>query len=177
MTKTQDTPSTAIAIRSSSDLEQVAELSQILLGNQDLPDVAEDPEQISREIVAQILAAETDEDLQMNQAEGWRDLLGVPIELHGFRWRPSQYDGSDSGSTPAPLFFIVFGTRMDTGESVVLTTGGWNVLAQLVNLARRGRLVGATWKMEQATTPTARGYHPLWLVKVADPPATTAPAA
>lgn len=156
--------STAIALRSSTDLAQIAELEEILLGNAEVPaDVVEDPEVVAREIVARILAAESDAELeQFGGAIGWRDLEGVPIRIKNFRWRPSTFEQG------APVFFVVQGFRLDTGEAVVLTTGSLNVLAQLANMAKRGTLVDAVRCLVQSEKPTKAGYHPLWLVTPED---------
>lgn len=147
-----------LAVRKSTDVAQLDELESILLGDAELPDVVDDPAEISREIMAQLLAAESDEELeQVGSATGWRELPGVPMELHGFRWRPSSYEEG------APVFFVVNATRLDTGERVVLTTGSGNILAQLCNMARRGTLTGAVRALEIADTPTKQGFRPNWL--------------
>ena len=147
-----------IVVRKSTDLAQVEELEQILLGEKGVPEVADDPAEIQKEIMAQLLSAESDEELeQVGNATGWRDLLGVPIEIKGFRWRPSTFE---EGS---PVFFVVTGTRLDTGQMVALTTGSGNVLAQLTNMAKRNTLVGAVRMAEQADTPTKSGFRPYWL--------------
>lgn len=164
MAKTQTTD---IAVRTSTDLvadaDVLLELERVLVSNERVEPADDDPDKMAAEIVAQILAAESDEQLaamQGGNAIGWRDLLDVPIELLGFRWRPSDYDEG------ASLYFVVFGTRLDTGEGVVLTTGSRNIMAQLVNRAKRGALSGAVVKATQAEKATQRGFHPLWLVSV-----------
>lgn len=147
-----------VAVRKSTDVAQLDELERVLLGDAELPDVVDDPAEISREIMAQLLAAESDEELEaVGSATGWRELAGVPMELHGFRWRPSSYEEG------APIFFVVNATRLDTGERVVLTTGSGNILAQLCNMARRGTLVGAIRALEVSDTPTRQGFRPNWL--------------
>lgn len=152
------TGSQEIAVRKSSDLAAVTELEQILLGEKEVPEVVDDPAEISREIIAQLLAAESDEELeQVGAATGWRDLAGVPVQIDNFRWRPSAFEEG------APVFFVVTGTRLDTGERVVLTTGSGNVLAQLANMAKRGTLAGAVRQVEIADTPTKSGFRPYWL--------------
>ena len=149
---------TEIAVRKSSDLAALDELEGILLGEKDVPEIVDDPAEIQREIMAQLLAAESDEELeQVGNATGWRELAGVPMELHGFRFRPSTYEEG------APVFFVVDATRLDTGERVVLTTGSGNILAQLTNMARRGTLTGAVRMLEIADTPTKQGFRPNWL--------------
>jgi len=158
-----------IAVRKSTDIAQLDELEKILLGDADLPDVVDDPAEISREIMAQLLAAESDEELEaVGQATGWRELPGVPMELHGFRWRPSSYEEG------APVFFVVNATRLDTGERVVLTTGSGNILAQLCNMARRNTLVGAVRALEVADQPTKQGFRPNWLRTPTDTMVTAA---
>lgn len=148
----------AIAVRKSTDVAQLDELEQMLLGTKDVPDVVDDPAEIQREIMAQLLDAKSDEELELvGQATGWRELPGVPMELHGFRWRPSTYE---EGS---PLFFVVDAVRLDTGQRVALTTGSGNILAQLTNMARRGTLVGSIRALEIADTQTKQGFRPNWL--------------
>lgn len=149
---------TEIAVRKSTDIAALDELEKILLGETDVPEVVDDPAQISKEIMAQLLAAESDEELeQVGSATGWRELPGVPMELHGFRFRPSSYEEG------APVFFVVDATNLVTGERMVLTTGSGNILAQLTNMARRGTLVGAIRCLEIADTPTRQGFRPNWL--------------
>lgn len=135
------------------------ELQAILMDELEPPEVSTDPEAISREIMLQILTAETDEAmLAVGSATSWQDLLGIPVEIHSFHWRPSRYD---QGSK---VFFVVTAIRLDTGENVILTTSGTNVLAMLINLARRNRFP-SVWKLVEAEKETANGYKPLWLVK------------
>ena len=158
--------SQALVVRSSTDLAQVEELERILLGSADIPEVVSDPAQVSREIMAQLLAAESDEELeQMGAAIGWRELEGVPVEIKGFNWRPSTFEEGGGHR----VFFVVRGTRLDTGENVVLTTGAGNVLAQLANMAKRGTLVGAVRAIHRAEKPTSNGYYPLWLTTPTQP--------
>ncbi len=178
MATTQNTPSVELVTRSSSDVAQLDELKRILLSNEPVENVVEDdPEAISREIVLQLLSAESDAELEaVGAATGWRELLRVPVQIRGFRWRPSAFQDEEGGSS---VFFVVQATRLDTGEAVILTTGSRNALAQLCNMAQRGTLEGAVRMMVQSEKPTARGYHPLWLVT---PPeyreaVTAAPAA
>lgn len=159
--------STDLAVRSSTDLasndEVLADLERILVSNEKVEPATDDPDAMAAEIVAQILSAGSDDELDAisgGQAIGWRDLLGVPVELLGFRWRPSDYDEGSS------LYFVVFGNRLDDGSGVVLTTGSRNIMAQLVNRAKRGVLSGAVVMAVEAEKPTARGFKPLHLRSV-----------
>lgn len=150
---------TDLIVRSSSDIAQLNELERILLTDETV-EVVDDPALMAKEIVAQLLGAETDEELEsFGEAIGWRDLQGVPIEIHGFRWRPSEFQGEGGAS----VFFVVEGTRLDDGDRVVLTTGSRNVLAQLTNLAKRGRIPGAIRMITKADKATKQGFYPLWL--------------
>lgn len=169
MAKTQQDQS--LAVRGSQEIAQLDELEGYILDRSKKADqpIAEDPERISREIVQRLLEAASDAELfTSQQATGWRTLLGLPVELGGFRWRPSTLE---EGSN---IFFVVFGKRMDNGEPVVLTTGASGVLAQLVNMAKRGTLVGAVVRMEESAKPTQSGFRPLRLELVAAAPATDA---
>lgn len=162
-----------VVIRKSNDLAQLAELERILL-NDEVVEVIDDPEAMSKEIMAQLLGAETDAELEsFGNAIGWRELEGVPVEIRGFRWRPSDYEEG------ASVYFVVEGVALadvhvpatkttparevGAGQLVVLTTGSRNVLAQLTNLAKRGRIPGAIRMITKSERPTRGGFHPLWL--------------
>lgn len=147
-----------LVTRSSQDLASLDDFDAILLGAKAATVVETDPEEIQRQIVAQLLAAESDEELeQFGNAIPWHTLEGVPMQIFGFRWRPSDYaEGS-------PVYVIVNAERLDTAERVVLTTGGLNILAQLSNLARRGRLP-AIRELKVSEKKTKAGFAPLWLV-------------
>lgn len=155
--------SQAVALRphSSTDLEALSEFDEILLGLREAPDVQDDPAAISNEIIAQLLTATSDEQLAIGKAIGWQSLEGVPVEIRGFRWRKSDFeDGS-------PLYVLVQGVDLTTGEfHPAITCGSKNVLAILSNLARRGQLPGAVWKLVKAEKPTEGGFYPLWLEKI-----------
>lgn len=141
----------------------VNELHAILMDELEPPEVSTDPEAIQREIMEQIWNATSDEELMLvGQATPWQDLLGIPVEITGFRWSNSQYDQG------ARVFFIVQATRLDNGERVVLTTGGKNVIMALANIARRDAFpfVGV---LQEAEKQTKAGYKPLWLVPATKP--------
>jgi hypothetical protein len=163
MAKVQDTDSqviasTDVAIFRSGDLATLVDLERILVTGEAVETSEADADAMSTEIVRQLLAAETDEELeQFGEAIGWRDLQGVPVELEGFSARPSEFDEG------ASVFFVVFGRRLDTGDRVVLTTGSLNIMAQLVNMAKRGTLTGAIREAVQSEKATKRGFYPLWL--------------
>lgn len=141
----------------SASLDRLDEI--LRTGEVDGPEIVDDPAEISRSIVSQLLSAESDEELQnFGNAEGWKDYVGVPMELHGFRWQKSDFDQG------APIYFVVQATDLTTGERKVLTTGSMNVLAQLSNMARRGTLVGGVWMLTEGGK-TRSGFTPLWLTQ------------
>jgi hypothetical protein len=150
-------------LRSSRNREANLELRRILLGEQDAPPpefVDEtDPDEMSRQILAQILASETVQDVfsVVGEAHGWREYADVPVELHGFRWRPSdKYEASK-------FFLIVFATDLTNGESLALTTGSMNIIAQLVALADQDSLEGTKVKLVIPEKTTKAGFRPLHL--------------
>lgn len=158
-----ETQSAAIAVRTTTDLASVdqwiGQLENILISNEPQEIQETDAEAMSSEIVRQLLAAESDEELEsFGNAQGWRDLLGVPIKIDGFSWRPSEFEGEG-----ASIYFVVFGNRLDTGAKVVLTTGSRNIMAQLANMAKRRTLGGAVRIAEKADRPTKGGFYPLSL--------------
>src|SRR5215831_20330122 len=97
---------TSLVPRPSSDVAALDELDRIILGGEFNVEIIDDPAQISRDMVAQLLAAETDEDLEIvGEAQPWQDLEGVPVEIHGFRWRPSDMEGT-------AVYLVINGTRL-----------------------------------------------------------------
>lgn len=151
----------AIPIRDSRDVPALQELAQTIRENKRV-EVVDDPEQITREIFEQILAADSNQALnQLGQATGWRELEGIPVKLGAsFRWRPSSYDEG------APIFLIVPAEKLGPEgvlEPVTLTCGSMNVIAQLMNMAARGTYDGTVVRLKRAGRASARGYYPLWL--------------
>lgn len=148
-------------IHSSVELASLDQLDDILRTGEMNVEIVEDPAEISRGIVAQLLAADSDEALQdFGTAEPWGDYLDRPMELHGFHWRRSEFEGEG-----APVYFIVAVTDLTDGVRRTLTTGSMSVLAQLSNMARRGTLVGGVWQLIEAEKPTRAGFKPRWLVQ------------
>jgi hypothetical protein len=158
----ENTPSKDVAVvHSSTDLASLDQLDEILLTGEMNVEVIDDPVEISRGIVAQLLAADSDAALQdFGTAEPWGDYLEVPMELHGFHWRRSEFEGEG-----APIYFIVSATKLDDGSRRTLTTGSMSVLAQMSNMARRQTLVGGVWMLHEAEKPTRAGFKPRWLVQ------------
>lgn len=157
---TQET-NAALDVRSSSslDISQIMELEKALLGEGELPDVSQDPEEAGRDILMRILYAENDDEAeQVNTAIGWAELAGIPIEIQGFKWLPSTIEGSGTS-----MYIVVFGYRMDEYEEVALTTSSKNVIAQILNYAKRDKLP-CIRMLEVADKPTKRGYYPQKLV-------------
>lgn len=160
--------SQALVVRSSTDLAQLDELDALLVSGEAAFEVVEDPEEIRRQIILQLLASESEEQLEsFGEARGWREYAvplaeakqggGTPFEIHGFRWRPSSFEEGSS------VYFIVDATNLSTGERETLTTGSGNVLAALSWLARHERLP-ATRILVEKDERTKQGYKPLWLI-------------
>lgn len=153
--------SEALVVQSHADTASLDKLDEILVtGEVDGPEVIDDPAEISRSIVAQLLSASSDEELQnFGNAVGWKEYLNVPMEIHGFRWQKSSFDEG------APIYFVVQATELESGERLTLTTGSMNVLAQLSNMARRGTLVGGVWMLTESENKTRGGFTPMWLTQ------------
>jgi hypothetical protein len=151
---------TVIAVRKSTDLAALDELDRILrTGVAPTEQVETDPDEIHRQIVAELLDAATDDELEnVGSATPWQEMEGIPVTIQGFRWRPSEYKEGP------PVFCVVFANRVDDGGRVVLTTGSAGVMAQLANLAKRERLPGAIRKLVRAEKPSKGGFYPLRLV-------------
>lgn len=143
----------------SHDLASLDQFDEILRTGEYNVEIIDDPGEISRQIIDQLLAAKSDDELQaFGNAEGWREYLGVPMELRNFKWLRSTIEGDG-----LPIYAVVQATDLQAGEVRTLTCGSANVLAQLSNMARRGTLVGGVWMLVEAETKTRAGYTPLML--------------
>lgn len=165
----QDAPGTDLERRvySSTELAQLSSLEALLLDpNVEIPEVLEEPEQISREIMQRLMNAGSLNELEVRKPLGWRrDLADVIVVVHGFQWRPSKYraggERADEGTGGPNVYFVVDGTRTDTGERGPITTGSANVLAQLVACAKLQAFPVQAKLIELPST--SRGFNPLAL--------------
>lgn len=155
-----DTQTPSIVLLSQAQAKQIDEIEQILLsGEGQLGVIEEDPSAVADEMIAQLLAAESDEELEFKEAEGWRDWLNVPVEIRNVVCRPSEFE-------EGARFFMVVRGILDDGSQVVLTTGSRATMAQLINRAKRGTLVGAKVRAVEAKKPTRSGFRPYHLESV-----------
>lgn len=145
--------STDVVLLTDMDQQQLKGLGDMLLSKErTAPDVVREPEDVSREIIAQILAATSVDEIERQEAEGWAEYEGVPMEVRSIAWRPSTYEEGHA------IFFVVRANDLsvDPPAARVLTTGAGNVMAQLIALAGLGALVGAI--REYTTDETAQGF-------------------
>lgn len=90
-------------------------------------------------ILQRLAAAETREELFGDrQATGWAELVGVPVQVRGFRLLPS----SIMDSVGAKTFAVVDAFRLDTSENVILTSSSKGVLVQLLRGVCTGDVPG-----------------------------------
>lgn len=122
--------------------------------------VADDPEEINRRIVTQILSAQTPEEvITPVEVQHARDLIDIPLEIADVSWNQSDYEAGN------PWYAIVDAKRVDTGESIVVTCGGQKVMAQLFKYAIE-KWFPMRAAFRQSERPTSAGYYPLRLEKV-----------
>lgn len=116
-----------------------------------------DPEQVTLDIIARILKAETVEDvLGTSTATHARDYLNVPFLLTGVRF--NRGDFADSGTN----FYALLEGADDNGEPLVVSCGAKNVIAQSWKLADMGALPLSV-VLKESPRQTANGYKPMWL--------------
>ena len=89
--------------------------AQVELVNQFLttavPDTADDPEVIGVRIMAQLLSAETPEEVLADvEATGLRQYLDTPFLLESVDFRRSEYEEG------MPFYALLFGREVETGE-------------------------------------------------------------
>lgn len=148
-------PGTDVAV-----LDDPAVVADVLTRVAAMPDKVgvEDPEAVQVDIIKRILASKGEEALAQRTPTKARDILGVALEVRGVRWMRSGI-----ADNPLGLYALIDASRGDTGDDVLVTCGGQNVMAQLLVMVRDGVLPQVCKIVEAAET--ARGYRPLWLVK------------
>lgn len=116
-----------------------------------------EPDEALGRIVAQILAAESPEELEEPwNGEGMRNLSGRLLRITDVRRLPSEF-------LSGPGWYLgCTAVLVETGESKFVTTGSISILAQI------GRAVQAGWLPmdvvpRQAVKPSRKGYRPMHL--------------
>lgn len=157
MAKEQTQEVALLSVDDQASLERFKEA--LLTGAVEASNVVTDPQEIARQIVAQLLVATSDEELEnFGSTLSWSEIKGVPVEIRNFKWMESTFEGDGP-----PVYVVVQGTRLDTGDPVTLTNGSMNVMAALANMAERGTLTGAVRLLTEADKATKAGFRPLWL--------------
>ena len=116
-----------------------------------------DPDDAMARIVAQILNAETPEELEEPwNGEGMRNLTGRLLRITDVRRLPSEF-------LSGPGWYLgCTATLVEVGETKFVTTGSLSILAQLGRAAQAGWLPLDVVPRE-ADKPTAKGYRPMHL--------------
>lgn len=151
-----------LVLRGSADMATLDILKEILRGNAEVKDykfVDQTGSEAQQSIMERILNATDDDEAEnIGGAMGWQKYLGVPMEIQSFRPLPSEKDGE------GPAFYLLCElTNMMTGDELAVSIGSWGVIAQLINLAERGRIPGAIRILEKGEE-TKAGRNPLRLV-------------
>lgn len=151
--------SQSLVVRHSTDIASLNEIEQALRTGVAPEEVERDPEDVARELIEQLLTAESDEELERPEAEGWGEFVGVPFEVQSFVWRPSSFDEGQA------VFLVVRALDLRDGRLRVLTTGSGQVIAQLVNRAKRGTLPAI---LELAAAETKKKGRTVFWLKTPD---------
>lgn len=105
-----------------------------------------DPDAMAREIAERAKGAESLDDLLSESSlTSWGDLEEVPVTVTSFHLNPSQKGGKSA------VYAVVSITRLDDGETLLVSVGGQTVLTQLVRAVEMGWLP-ANLMLRKATT-------------------------
>lgn len=121
---------------------------------------AQDAEATSRAIVERIVGSDSFDDVfSPQELPAWRDvLLEKPVKVRDLRLNKSTIEGGRGSA----VYAVVDVERLEDGERLQVSTGGRNVLAQLLKMIENG------WQeqpVKMIAKRTAEGYDALWLVK------------
>jgi hypothetical protein len=148
-----------LAIRGVPTLETLDELTEILRGNQSANKVQSNSADTQKRIFEEHLNAEDDDALEnVGSSIPWQELEGLPVEILGWDWQPTQVKGDGP-----PIFLVLDVRRLDTADKIVVTNGSWNIIAQVMNLTKRGMIPGAVRILEKGEE-TKSGGRPQRLV-------------
>lgn len=118
---------------------------------------ADDPSAAYRRIIAQVLAAETpDEVLVPGEVLALKDMVDHVLEVHAFHENRSEYD------VGSPFYFTMECLDTETGEKLVVNTGHQRVMAQLIRLYQL-HAYPVTVRVAQGKRPNKYGSFPLRL--------------
>lgn len=121
------------------------------------------PEQVSIDIIARILDAESVDDVLggagVTHAE---DYLGKPFRLTGVHFNKSSFDGV------GPQFYAILDGADPDGVTVTISCGAKNVIAQAWKLSNMNALPVQV-QLAESSQPTANGYRVMWLEKATQP--------
>ncbi len=113
------------------------------------------PEDITYNILAQYLAAESiDELLDAGTTVEASEILGAPITVKAVHWNQSKVKGA------APVYAVI--TAVRDGQPVTITCGSQNVMTQLFKADAMGWLPH-DFVLDELPHETAQGFRPMFL--------------
>lgn len=151
-----------VVLSGNTDVATLDTLTEILKGNAKIEDYEfeqVDNENAQQDILERILNATDDDEAEnVGGALGWQNYLGIPMIIHSFRPLPSEKKGDGP-----PFYLLCELGNVVTGDQITASIGSWGVLAQLINLAKRGKIPGAVRILTKGEE-TKAGRNPLKLV-------------
>lgn len=122
-----------------------------------------DPEAMARSIADRIKDADSFEEAfaspEDRKLPAWSEkYMNVPVLVQNVRLNKSSFAGESLSAAYAVVDVVV----RDTGETDIVSTGGFNVLHQLIRMVEKGWQANPV-KMTAQTT--AQGFETLWLVR------------
>lgn len=128
------------------------------------PELFQEGDDVMERIVADIMAAESIDDVDGTPAMDPDEVIGRPFRVEGFRMQPGDFG----------YYAVIHGRLLDSGDRVVVTCGGARLLAQLFQYHRMG---GFPLVRTLNRAETRAGFRTYWLERLAGtiyeaPPAT-----
>lgn len=155
-----DQQSTQLAEWNQEQLRSVPGLYEVFM--KQLEEVPESGDDATARIVAQILAAETPDQIDAAwNAEGMRDWVDMVVQINSIKRMPSDFTAG------LGWFLVCNVTALGSGEEFVLTTGSVSIVAQLVRLHTINALPIQVVP-RKAAKPSKNGYFPMHLELVRD---------
>jgi|SRR5215475_2086292 len=151
-----------VVLSGNTDVATLDALKDVLRGNSNINDYdfeEVDTSNAQQDILERILNATDDDEAEnIGGALGWQNYLGVPMIIQSFRPLPTEKKGDGP-----PFYLLCEVSNVITGDNLTVSIGSWGVLAQLINLAERGKIPGAVRILTKGDE-TKAGRNPLKLI-------------
>lgn len=121
----------------------------------------ESAEELTRQMVSQVFAADTAEEIfSSGAARHVRDYLDQPLTILDLKWNKTSITDKDGNPQGMPVFAVFKAVNSD-GQVHAYTTSAFLPCAQMYRAAQMGVLSDVRVKFVKRDRPTSNGFYPI----------------